>query len=251
MSPSSDVVGVVCALAAEARTLDREARRDAIHRRTDGTLICVSGMGAAAAIRGSNALIEAGARALVSWGMVGGLDPALRAGTLLLPGRVIGPDGGFDTATDWRERLGAALGAGEAIVHGTLYTSPRAIDSVAAKAALFHKTAAVAVDMESLHVAAVADARRLPFVAVKVIVDGAFDALPAAIAAAAGAEQLQPARLAWALARSPRELPPLLRLALRYRRAKQSLAAAARIGLLTPARATAGASAGDAATARS
>ena len=42
---------------------------------------------------GARSLIEAGATALASWGMAGGLDPALSAGAILLPSEVLGPDG--------------------------------------------------------------------------------------------------------------------------------------------------------------
>jgi nucleoside phosphorylase len=235
MSSHPDAVGVVCALAAEARHLAPAARMNSIQRLGDGTLVCVSGMGAAAAVAGAEALIEAGAGALLSWGMAGGLDPSWRAGTLFLPSFVRAENGGFATAEDWRERLGAALHAHHPMTRGTLYTSPSAIDSVAAKAALFRDTGARAVDMECLHVAAVADARRLPFIAVKVIVDDAGDALPAAISAAAGSAQLKLGRLAWALARSPRDLASLCRLGLRYGSASRTLAAAARVGSLAPA----------------
>jgi nucleoside phosphorylase len=235
MNSRPKAVGVVCALAAEARHLARAARLNSIQRLGDGTLVCVSGMGAAAAVAGAEALIDAGADALLSWGMAGGLDPAWHAGTLFLPSYVMAQNGGFATAEAWRERLGAALRAHHPITRGSLYTSPSAVDSVAAKAALFRDSGASAVDMECLHVAAVADSRRLPFIAIKVIVDGAGDALPAAISAAAGAAQLQLGRMAWALARSPRDLAALWRLGRRYGSASRTLAAAARVGSLAPA----------------
>jgi adenosylhomocysteine nucleosidase len=235
MSAQPAPVGVVCALAIEARHLARTARMNSIQQLDDGTLVCVSGMGAAAAVAGARALIDAGAVALLSWGMAGGLDPALAAGALFLPSYVAARSGGFATAEAWRERLGAALQAHRPIVRGTLYTSPTAVDSVAAKAALFRDTGASAVDMEGLHVAAVAGLHALPFIAIKVIIDGAGDALPPALAAAAGAAESKLGPLAWALARSPRDLASLWRLGLRYRSASRTLAAAARIGFRTPA----------------
>ena len=218
-----NVVGVVCALASEARHLGP----------ADGTLVRVSGMGMAAARRCAQSLVDEGATALVSWGMAGGLDPALPPGTIFLPETVISAEGA-PLATDgpWRSRLGAAVGAHHPVSGGRLLTSARAVGSLADKATLFRETGAVAVDMESAAVGEVAQARRLPFLAVRVIVDGAADALPRAVTAAADSEgHLQIWRLLGALARTPGELGPLLRLAGRYRAANRSLAAVARVGV--------------------
>jgi adenosylhomocysteine nucleosidase len=189
-------------------------------------------MGGAAAARSAKALIEAGATALASWGMAGGLDPALAAGTIFLPSEVISPDGAaLATAHDWCERLGAALAAQRPVTTGRLLTSRTAIATPADKATLFRETGAAAVDMESLAVAEVARSHQLPFIAVRVIVDSAADALPQAVTAAADKEgHLQVWRLIGALARTPADLAPLLRLARRYRAANRSLAAVARVG---------------------
>ena len=106
---------------------------------------------------------------------------------------------------------------------------------MAAKGALFRATGALAVDMESYAVAEVARAQGLPFLAVRVIVDGAGDGLPRPVAAVAdGAGPLNVWRLIGAMARAPSDLAPLLRLARRYRAASRSLAAVARAGSLAP-----------------
>lgn len=222
----TSVVGVVCALAAEARHLGS----------ADGTLLAVSGMGAAAATQSARALVASGATALASWGMAGGLDPALAAGTIFLPREVISPDGvTIATSDHWRERLSAAVAAHRPITQGRLLTSPKAVGSRADKAALFRQTGAAAVDMESLAVGQVAQAHQLPFMVVRVIVDSAADALPQAVTAAADSEgHLQIWRLMGALARTPGDLAPLIRLAQRYRAANRSLAAVARAGSLAP-----------------
>jgi len=232
-----NVVGIVSALAAEARPLGPTAqRRGALASLADGTLLAVSGIGASAAAGGARALIDAGATALISWGMAGGLDPALAAGTILLPSEVISCAGtAFMTARYWRERLSAALTAHRLVACGKLLTSPRAILSIADKAAAFRDTGAAAVDMESLAVAEVASSHELPFIAVRVIVDTAADILPRAVMAAArGSGQLPLGRLLASLARSPGDLAALIRLAPRYRAARHSLLAVARAG--TPAR---------------
>jgi adenosylhomocysteine nucleosidase len=232
-----NVVGIVCALRAEARHLGRMARRhEALTTLADGTLLAVSGMGGTAAALSARALVDAGATALASWGMAGGLDPALAAGAIFLPSEVVALDGtSIVTARHWRERLSAGVAARRPLARGKLLTSPRAIGSVADKAALFRETGAAAVDMESIAVAEVARTRQLPFIAVRVIVDSAADVLPrAVIAAADSAGDLQLWRLIGALALAPGDLASIIRLARRYRVAHRSLAAVARAGLLAP-----------------
>ncbi|HZC87472.1 MAG TPA: hypothetical protein VE266_10795, partial [Steroidobacteraceae bacterium] len=87
-------LGIVAALAAESRPLG-PATRHGVQLATlaDGTLLILSGVGSAAAANGARRLLDAGARALLSWGLAGGLDPSLTAGTVVLPREVISPEG--------------------------------------------------------------------------------------------------------------------------------------------------------------
>lgn len=218
-------VGVVAALAAEARSLGFSTLRpDGMLLLGDGTLVLVSGMGVAAAEAAARSLLEAGAQALMSFGLAGGLDPALRAGSIVMPGEVIAPDGArFVTSLDWRESLAAALGTHCRVNTGRVLTSSRPVDTVAAKAAAFSSTGAVAVDMESAAVARAAAERDVPFVAVRAIVDTASDELPRAVVAASVAGKVRWLRLVRGLTRAPGELPALLRLMQRYRAALRAL----------------------------
>ena len=230
------VVGIVSALAAEARHLGPTTQRgEALASFADGTLLAVSGIGGHAAARGARALIDAGATALISWGMAGGLDPALASGTIFLPSEVISRDGALVLTTRyWRERLRAAVATHGPVACGKLLTSAQVIGSVADKAAAFSETGAAAVDMESLAVAQVAKSHDLPFIAVRVIVDAAGDILPRAVMAAGSAGPLQIGRLLASLAVTPGDVATLIRLLPRYRAASRSLRAVARGG--TPAR---------------
>jgi adenosylhomocysteine nucleosidase len=210
-------LGVIAALEREARAL-RPVSED--------TRVAVSGIGNAAAGRAATALIDAGAAALMTFGLAGGLDPRLAAGSIVIPGEVISPGGErFATATAWRERLASELGAsiGGATAGGALLCCVDAIDSVAAKARAHRDTGAVAVDMESIAVARVAADHALPFLCVRVIVDTADDALPPAVVAASRAGRVRLGRLLAGLCVSPRDCVPLLRLALRYRTALRVL----------------------------
>jgi len=87
------------------------------------------------------------------------------------------------------------------------------------------------VDMESLAIAQVAAAHRLPFVAVRVIVDTAADELPRAVVTASQEGHVRIWRLLGAMALAPAELGALVRLAGRYRMATRRLAAVARVAL--------------------
>jgi adenosylhomocysteine nucleosidase len=108
------------------------------------------------------------------------------------------------------------------------------IAAVADKARVFLETGAVAVDMESLGVAAVAAARDLPFIAARVIVDTAADALPRAVAAASRAGLLNVPGLIGGFVLAPQDLFAVIGLARRYRAATRSIAWMVRAGLLTP-----------------
>ncbi len=228
--------GVVAALALEARTLRWRTRRpDGLLAVGDGTLVAVSGIGIAAAALAAERLVNAGATALVSWGLAGGLDPVLRAGTICLPSVVAAPGGEtFVTDLHFREILRAAIAARCTVVGGKLLCSSGAIDAIAAKSQLFLETGAVAVDMESAGVAAVAASHGLPFIAVRVIADAAGDALPPAVVAATRDGQVRLLPLLFGIARSPRQIAPLLRLARGFYRATLTLAAVAGTGALAP-----------------
>jgi adenosylhomocysteine nucleosidase len=226
--------GVVAALDREARVLGPalESRRgcDVL---ADGTLRAVSGMGCAAAGMAARRLVEAGATALVSWGMAGGLDPDLEAGAICLPREVVAPDGmRFATTASWRETLAASIACYRPVASGALVTSIHPVAGVAAKAAVRHGTGAVAVDMESSAVAEVAAASHMPFMAVRVIVDTALDRIPSSVTAAGESGQVRISRLLVGLARSPGEIASLLRLARRYRAAMRSLRTVAKLGRL-------------------
>jgi adenosylhomocysteine nucleosidase len=227
------VAGIVCALAAEARALRPTTRPGApCAELADGSLLIVSGMGGAAAAAGARVLIAAGATALASFGLAGGLDVSLRAGAICLPCEIVGLDGkALATSAYWRARVESALLAQYPVASGRLLSTDRVIASVDEKAALHRATAAIAVDMESLAIAQVASTHGLPFIAIRVIVDSAADNLPRAVAAAADQSgQLNIWRLLGALARAPADLAPLLRLGSRYRAASRSLSAVAAAG---------------------
>ena len=234
-------IGIVSALAAEARALGPAARHGAeLRQLADGALLAVSGIGRAAAAAAARRLVLAGASGLASFGMAGGLDPTLICGAVLLPEEVVmaGELGSgaavLPTSPEWRQRLCAALPDSCIACGGKLLTSERPIGHPRAKADAWRHAGAAAVDMESAAIAQVAGQAGLPFIALRVIVDTAADELPAAVLAASSGGRLRLGRLLGGLLRAPGEVGALIRLSARYRIASRALAAVAHPG--SPAR---------------
>ncbi len=192
----------------------------------EGSLLALSGIGRVAAAAAAQALVDAGVSALMTFGLAGGLDPALKTGSVVIPCELLAADGARYVAfRAWREQVAAAVSPLCAVTEGNLLTSSHAIETPADKAAAFRATGAAAVDMESAAVAQIAAKHNLPFIAVRVIVDTAADMLPGAVVAASRAGRVQFARLIGGLILAPREIASLIRLARRYRIAMRSLRA--------------------------
>jgi adenosylhomocysteine nucleosidase len=225
-------VGVVAALQVEARALGLSMPRGGepplseLAHLGDGALLAISGIGHVAAEAAARALVESGVSSLMTFGMAGGLDPALKAGSVVLPSEVISAAGvRFTAHRPWRERVAAALSPLRAVSEGNLLTCAQAIDTPAEKNKAFRATGAAAVDMESAPVAAIASQHNLPFIAVRVIIDTAADTLPRAVVNASRAGRVHAGRLIAGLILAPGEIAALIRLVQRYRIAVRSLRA--------------------------
>jgi hypothetical protein len=188
-------------------------------------------MGQQAARDGALALIEAGASALVSFGVAGGLAPGLRSGTLFCPSCVL-DERSHDYLPDpaWRALLMARLGAARLslVENGNLLSLPAPLLTVAEKGAMRERHQALAVDMESAAIAAVATEHRMPFIVLRAIVDERDDNVPAELQASVDAwGRPMAARLLATLLRHPRLLAQLPGLATRMEKATRALRAAA------------------------
>ena len=181
-----------------------------------------AGGSARRAHEGALALVDRGAGALLSFGVGGGLDPALAAGELVLADAVIAPDGRrFATDPAWRERL-RRLHLSLSV--GSIAGSERMLHGPDAKAALRAATGAALVDMESHGVAAAAAARRLPFMAIRAVADPAGRAVPWCARAGLSADgRTRPLPVLGRLCLRPWELPALITLARETARALESL----------------------------
>jgi hopanoid-associated phosphorylase len=221
-------LGVVTGLAAEARCL-REAAPENLP--DDALTVVCSGGDPARALAWAQALIENGVNALLSFGIAGGLDPALVAGDLVVGEAVVDPDGRrYQTDAVWRDGLLALL-ADQSPRRGAIASSERPVASPAGKCALHVGRCAAAVDMESHGVARAADAAGLPFAVIRAIADPAGRVLPHAALAGLGPDgEPRPIAVLAELVRRPWELPALFAVAADARRALATLGRCAVLG---------------------
>ena len=98
--------------------------------------------------------VAGGAKALISFGIAGGLTDDVPVGTLILATEVYcGKGGVYKTDKAWREALEKALKAEINPVIGPLISLPYALETEAQKRSSHKETGAFAVDMESFGVA--------------------------------------------------------------------------------------------------
>ncbi|GGG25256.1 hypothetical protein GCM10010964_11600 [Caldovatus sediminis] len=175
--------------------------------------------GAGARPRGSED--RRAAAAVLSFGIAGALDPALRPGDLLVATELRGAEGApYPADPGWSAALAAATGARA----GPFAGADAVVADAAAKRALRLATGALAVDLESGPAAAFAAARGLPFAALRAVADTAAERIPpAALAGLTPEGRADPLAVLRALARRPGDLADLLRLAARSRAALAAL----------------------------
>jgi adenosylhomocysteine nucleosidase len=174
-------------------------------------------------------LVAEGASGLVSFGICGGLDPALASGRLLLP-MAVRDEAGARFAVDrfWHQAVAAALAkTGIAVAAGDLLGAAAIVATPERKHAL-HAGGAVAVDLESHLVARAALTAGIPFLVLRAVADPARRCLPPA--ALVGLDAEGHVALGAALAslwRRPAQLPALVRIAFETRNALRALRRAA------------------------
>ena len=186
-------IGVVAALPGEARaiagfrfSLKGKACpycRGALKAETD-LLVVQSGMGLENAFSAAMWLSNEGVAALGCFGVSGGLDPGLKAGDVVFADAVFGQQDG-EVSLLWKKNGGyldetfkCTAAEGVAVRWGAIITVQAPVLDAGSKRALFHRTKALAVDMETAAVARVANQSGLPFFAFRTICDPATRSLP-------------------------------------------------------------------------
>lgn len=170
----TDFVGIVCGLKSEAAAVRASIKAAAID--ASKVRIGVSGANAARAEEIAQGFLDDGARAVISAGLCGGLDPALKPGDIVLGERVVSAQGDIVIA----DKNLASAAEKFRPRHVAIFGSDDIVDSVEKKQALFRRYAAETVDMESHGAARAAAKAGVPFIAIRVVADAAARVLPTA-----------------------------------------------------------------------
>lgn len=165
---------------------------------------------------------------VVSAGVCGGLDPALRPGDLIVPQRVLAPGGEvLDVSPAMRRAILDRIGPVPAAA--ILATSDRVLSTPEAKADLRARTGAAAVDMESAAVMRRAAAAGAAALVVRGVSDAAGETVPAELLEVMSPDgHVRAVRALAALVFSPRLVGDALRLRRDTRRALGAVASALR-----------------------
>lgn len=174
------MLGIVVSLSRELKSLTRQTIPVGTWRAiSDDTLVALSGIGAERAHKAGSVLVSQGATALLSWGFAAALDDRLHAGCLILPERIIGANGEIHpVSAAWHRQLHQTLSSKHPVRTEALVESDAVIKTSAEKRALAKQTQAAATDMESAAQARLANEHRLPFVAIRAIVDTVLTDIP-------------------------------------------------------------------------
>ena len=165
-------------------------------------------------------------KCLIVCGFAGGLDPDLVPGDLLVANQVLRD---LEPPLQPDAELLAAANSfclpGYIPCMAPLITGDRVLISAAEKRALFAKTPAVAVDMETYGAVTAAEERGIPWLAVRVITDGAQHELPLDFNAFTAPDgSLNRGRIVAATLARPWKIPAMAQLGKRSKQAAGNLA---------------------------
>ena len=156
-------IGFITGLTAEARWL-----------RNAGFMVCVGGGSPLGAERAAEALVRQGAQGLISFGLAGGIEPGLTAGSILVPPAVTEAHSIYPVDYRLMAFLGGPVGG------KLLYAGKRVAASVHDKELIYRRHNPAAIDLELGAVARTARKHGLPFAVLRAVVDPADFALPPA-----------------------------------------------------------------------
>jgi hopanoid-associated phosphorylase len=185
----------------------------------------IRAIAAAGDLRRLSQLIERevaqGARGIMSFGIAGGLAEDIGAGAWIIGRSIVAGDARWPCDPAWAEALAARL-------PGAIAADLAGVDAPvmrpAAKRALERATGAAAVDTESHVAAAIAIKHGLRFAAFRVVADGARRSLPPLASVALTQDGgVSHAAVLRSRARTPSQIPSVLRTALDAQRAFRAL----------------------------
>lgn len=200
------MIAVITGLAAEARIAEKL-----------GVPILAGGGTPWGAELAAEKLVAAGATALISFGLAGGLDPDFRPGLIVVPLAVV--EAGRIRPTN--AKLAHALGGWSG---GMLAAEAEIVTAAGDKYALGRATLCGSVDLESGAIARVAERHGMPFAVLRAICDPCERDLPPAASAALDAKgAIAIRRVALSILRHPGQIPGLIALGRDAARARAAL----------------------------
>lgn len=207
-------------------------------------LLIESGMGPAHALRATETLISAARpRALVNYGLCGGVEPGLALGELVLAERVLWLEGGRLTQEGEPEQqlarvaLEACAAAGVALRKGSFVTAAAIMNKQEVARSLAGGTACPVLEMETTAVLRAARREGIPFLALRCVSDAHDEELGFSLEEFCDRElRISPLRVLGCMARKPWIVPQLLRLSGNSKKAGERLALGVELALRALAR---------------
>lgn len=174
-------------------------------------VVAVAGGGASQSLAEKLDALHGDIKGVISIGLAGALSPLLKVGEAVIADQVIAGADNFRCDERWRVSLAAKLVQAH---QGPVAASDIILEDGKSKAALYAKTGALAVDMESAVAARFALGRKLPFAVLRIISDDARHVLPpAALVAMKPDGGIALGRVLASLLRHPLQVPALIRTA--------------------------------------
>jgi adenosylhomocysteine nucleosidase len=228
------ITGIVVALPEELSTLTaKKIAKGCVEQISDNILVIFSGAGRENARTAAQLLVTLGASKLISWGCAAALDASFRPGDLVLANRCVDAEHNeFDLKNEeWLIHAKSCLS--ECLMvrmyMGKLAESAAIVETSHDKAGIAAAMGAIALDMESVAIAKVAQGQGLLYLSVRAIADPLNMDLPKAVSHALNDQgDVVIGKLLAYLVCHPSELPGLIRLGLSFHAAKTTLKHVAR-----------------------
>ena len=223
-------LGFIAALPAEAVPLKPRTAEvgQLLHIENDISLI-ISGIGAEAAARAANLLLQSGVKHLISWGTAAALQPSMKSGDIVMPDKLMHisktPLQTSAAGVLFKNNLMEILQQNnKRLSRRTILDVDKFLTSPSVKHELNSQYNAVAADMESYSICEVAHQNGIKASVVRVITDSTEQSVPAFLTEALDdyGNPLFP-DFYLKLMRQPGELPDLIRLAMGFSKATSSL----------------------------
>jgi adenosylhomocysteine nucleosidase len=225
MANRRPLLGIICALPAEARTAGaRHAPGGEPIAISESVFVVRAGIGRARAAQAATRLVNAGAEALLSWGTAAALGADLNCGDLVLPEAVLSRDGRrLPVDSAWYRQMAEVVRRVGGACAGGVAEAEQVLDGNG-KRALRTRSGALIADMESAAIVEACLDAGIRSLVVRAVSDRADMRIPSCALAAVNARgDVHIARCLARLVLAPGDLPSLLRLAKGFRQACAAL----------------------------